>query len=98
MNSLRVIKNCVVSYPGTADQSFVINDTVAPWSVYYYPLLWSGNAVDSGVEAVGTNDPAFVPDVVVISPTDPNLGEEGLWFQPIGVDDMTIWYEDGKNL
>lgn len=49
MNSIIVTMNCRVSYPGLPEQTFTSGATVQPYSPYYYPLLWSGLANDSGV-------------------------------------------------
>lgn len=34
--------------------------------------------------------------VTVISPTNPNLTEPGLWIQTFANGDMTFWIEDGQ--
>ena len=49
MNSIIVVADCTVSYPGLPTQSFTAGQTVQPYSKYYKPLKWSGLATDSGV-------------------------------------------------
>lgn len=93
MNTIIVNKTVTASAAGVADQQFVAGDEVAPWSPFYYPLLWSGNAADSGHEDASAARPSFKPNLVVISDTDPQLPPGGVWVQDLPNGNWTMWFE-----
>ena len=50
-NLIQVIGPCTVSPYGYAPHTYSGGETVSPGSPYYYPLLWSGLATDTGTPA-----------------------------------------------
>lgn len=74
LNSIIVLVDCVVTYGGLPTQSFTASEVVQPYSPYYYPLLWSGLANDSG-EPGEPSGPIVQPmeTVYVQRPTEDNV-------------------------
>lgn len=95
MNTIIVNRACTASVPGLAPKAFVPGDKLAPWSPFYFPVLWAGWATDSGTEDTAGAEQGFRPDLVVISETDPELGAAGVWIQTFPNGDWTMWIEDG---
>lgn len=72
MNKVKVVKNCTISVPGLPKKSFAKNLLVGPTSRYYYPLLWTGNAIDSG-QPSSTPGAELYPIPVVMQHTSPQI-------------------------
>lgn len=72
MNSIQVVKNCSVSIGNYPVKDFLIGDIVAAGSPYYWSLLWSNLATDSGQPS-----PAPTP-VPILQPVILLGGEAGL--------------------
>lgn len=72
MNKVKVIKNCTISVPGIPKKTFHTNDLVGPGSRYYYPILWTGNGIDSGIPSVVPGQELY-PIPVVMKHTSPQI-------------------------
>jgi len=95
VNTIIVNKICNASAPGVVTRQFTPGEKVMPGEPYYFPLLWAGNADDSGTYEIVESE-VQVPSLVVVSETNPDLGAEGLWIQPLPNGNFTLWYEDGN--
>jgi hypothetical protein len=94
MNTLEVVTPVTASAAGVVDQAFVPGDIISPWSPFYWNLLWSGNAVDTGNEDAGDAIPLYKGTYLVISEENPHLAPGGVWIQDLGDGDWTMWFEE----
>lgn len=92
MNTVIVNKTVTATAPGLASQTFKSGDEIAPWSPFYWPLIWGGHAVDSGHEDASAAEQVFRPDEVVASSTDPQIAPPGIWVQDLGNGNWTMWF------
>lgn len=92
MNTLLVTKACTATSAGVAPQAFVPGDKIAPGTPFYWVMLWSGNAVDSGSEDATDALQVFAPTLVVVSEEDPHLAPGGVWIEDLGNGDWTMWF------
>lgn len=56
MNSIIVVTDSTASFPGLPVEEFAAGTVIQPWSKYYWPMLWAGNATDSGMPAEPQGD------------------------------------------
>lgn len=97
MNIIRVTAVVTAYVPGVVTRTFAVDEEIPPYSPYYWPVLWSGNAVDTGVSDSIVDSPIFTYSRLVISDEDPGLGEQGIWVQTFPAsENYTMWIEDGS--
>lgn len=56
MNIIKAVRDVTVRVPGLPVRIFLQNEEIQPSSRYYFTMLWSGNATDTGIPA--TDPPA----------------------------------------
>lgn len=94
MNTLIVTTEHTVTVPGVASKTLKVGEKVAPSSPFYWVVLWSGYGSDSGNQSVVDDERAYLPNLVVASEEDPQLGPGGVWIQLFPNGDYTMWIEE----